>query len=403
MLFDKKLASFAASLRTEHNIPMEVRLWNGQSYQLGDGPKVTVHVPRPSALSYLVNPDLLKLGEAYVEGHIRIEGRLRDVFEVGQKLARGAAASRKLFDIKRMALHTKTRDKKAIEYHYDVSNEFYRMFLDANMVYSCAYFRSEEDGLDKAQEQKLDHILTKLMVKPGDRFLDIGCGWGAMIVRAAKNYGARATGVTLSEKQYEYCRELIERERLGDRCEVRLQDYRDIPGSGVYDKICSVGMFEHVGRKNLSVYFGKINDLLARDGLLMNHGITASDPDSQEVALGAGEFIDRYVFPDGELPHISLAMREIEAAGLEPVDAESLRRHYAKTCGIWAERLEASKQRAIELAGDRRYRIWSIYLVGCAHAFAHNWINIYQILCAKKGKDTVNPLPMTRDYMYLPR
>jgi len=400
MLFDKKLADFAAGLRTEHNVPLEVRLWNGQSYLLGDAPKVTVEVPKASALSYLVNPDLYKLGEAYVEGYLRIHGRLKDIFEVAEKFARGAATSRKLFDIKRMASHTRARDKKAIEYHYDVSNDFYRLFLDANMVYSCAYFRSGEDSLEQAQEQKLDHILNKLMVRPGDRFLDIGCGWGAMIVRAARQYGARALGVTLSERQYEYCRELIAREGLQDRCEVRLQDYRDVTGKESFDKICSVGMFEHVGRKNLPRYFAKVHELLAPDGLFMNHGITAANPDSHSVGLGAGEFIDRYVFPDGELPHVSLAMREIEAAGLEPVDAESLRRHYARTCGIWAERLESHMERAIELAGDRRYRIWSVYLVGCAYAFAHNWINIYQILCAKKGDNAMNPLPLTREYMY---
>jgi cyclopropane-fatty-acyl-phospholipid synthase len=400
MLYDKKLASFAAGLRTEHNIPLEVRLWNGQSYQLGEDPKVTVHVPKASALGYLVNPDLMRLGEAYVEGHLQIDGRLQDVFDVAERFAHGTGASRKFFDIKRVGTHTRSRDKKAIEYHYDVSNEFYKLFLDRNMVYSCAYFRSEQDTLDVAQEQKLDHILTKLMVKPGDRFLDIGCGWGAMILRAVKKYGARATGVTLSERQFEYCRELIAREGVQDRCEVRLQDYRDVPGSANYDKICSVGMFEHVGRKNLAVYFGKVHELLAPDGLFMNHGITASDPESNGVGLGASEFIDRYVFPDGELPHISLALHEIEAAGLEPVDAESLRRHYAKTCGAWAERLESIKQRGMELAGDRRYRIWAIYLIGCAYAFAHNWINIYQVLCTKKGPKSVNPLPLTRDYMY---
>jgi len=400
MLFDKKLASFAAGLRTEYNIPMEVRLWNGQTYRLGEEPRVTLHVPKAAALGYLVNPDLLKLGEAYVEGHIHVDGRLQDAFEAGTRLARGTATTRRFFDIKRIAGHSKVRDKKAIEYHYDVSNEFYQLFLDSNMVYSCAYFRDAGDSLDTAQEQKLDHILNKLMVKPGDRFLDIGCGWGAMIVRAAKKYGARAVGVTLSERQFEYGRELIAREGLQDRCEIRLQDYRDIPGTACYDKISSVGMFEHVGLKNLQLYFSRINELLAPGGLAMNHGLTSVDPESSSVGLGVGEFIDRYVFPDGELPHVSLALRQIEAAGLEPVDVESLRRHYARTCTLWGERLENAKERAIELAGERRYRIWAIYLIGCAHAFAHNWINIYQILCAKKSEGTDSPLPMTRDYMY---
>lgn len=402
MFLETKLEKMAAGLRAEYNIPLALELWNGQHYDLGESPRVKVRVPKPSALSYLVSPDLLKLGEAYVEGHIEVDGRLRDVFEIGERFASAAGTSSRLLGLglKRMVTHTKGRDKKAIEYHYDVSNEFYRLFLDQNMVYSCAYFKTPDDSLEQAQLNKLDHILNKLMVKPGERLLDIGCGWGALIVRAAKKYGARATGVTLSQNQYDHARELIAREGLEGQVEVRLEDYRDIPGEGVYDKIASVGMFEHVGLKNLTRYFTKIRTLLADDGLVLNHGITSVDPDSREVGLGVGEFIDRYVFPDGELPHISLVMREIEAAGLESTDVESLRRHYAKTCGIWADNLERDRARAIDLAGARRYRIWSIYLAGCAHAFNVNWINIYQVLAAKRTLPGLNPLPLTRDYMY---
>jgi cyclopropane-fatty-acyl-phospholipid synthase len=269
------------------------------------------------------------------------------------------------------------------------------------MVYSCAYFRDESDTLDRAQEQKLDHILDKLMLKPGERFLDVGCGWGALVLRAAKKYGARATGVTLSRNQFEHASKRIREEGLEDRCEVRLQDYRDIPGEGVYDKIASVGMFEHVGLKHLGAYFSKIHSLLAENGLVMNHGITASDPDSSWVGLGAGEFINRYVFPHGELPHVSLVLREMARAGLEVADVESLRRHYARTCLEWAKRLEANRERAIAAAGDKRYRIWQIYLAGCAHGFAHEWMNIYQLLARKEGAAS-NPLPLTRDYMYRP-
>lgn len=400
MFLEGRLEKMASELRAQHNIPLALELWNGRHYDLGEAPTVRVKVPKASALGYFVNPDLMKLGEAYVEGHIEVDGSLRDIFEVGERFARTAAAPSKLQGFKRFVTHTKTRDRKAISYHYDVSNEFYRLFLDENMVYSCAYFKTPDDPLALAQEQKLDHILTKLMLKPGERFLDIGCGWGALIIRAAKKFGARATGVTLSENQFELARERIRAEGLADRCEVRLQDYRDIPGERVFDKIASVGMFEHVGLKNLPAYFGKIYALLDDHGLVLNHGITSTDPESRSVGLGAGEFIDRYVFPEGELPHISLVLQEMEGAGLEASDVESLRRHYARTCEFWAASLEANRQRAIEFAGDRRYRIWSIYLAGCAHGFAQNWMNIYQVLAAKKSLPGMNPLPLTRDYMY---
>jgi cyclopropane-fatty-acyl-phospholipid synthase len=180
---------------------------------------------------------------------------------------------------------------------------------------------------------------------------------------------------------------------------VRLQDYRDVPEEGVYDKIASVGMFEHVGLRYLKAYFGKIRTLLAENGLVLNHGITATDPDSRWVGLGAGEFINRYVFPHGELPHLSLVLREMASAGFEVADVESLRRHYARTCLEWARRLEENRERAIASAGDKRYRIWQIYLAGCAHGFANEWMNIYQVL-ARKESATLNPLPLTRDYMY---
>lgn len=399
-LFDNRLERLAAELRNAKNIPMDIRLWNGKTYTLGDQPKVIVKVPRARSLSYLISPDLMKLGEAYVEGHIEVEGRVADIFTVGEQLARTAAGGRRVAGLKRMVTHTRSRDRKSIQYHYDVSNEFYSLFLDANMVYSCAYFGAESDSLARAQERKIDHILTKLQVKPGDRLLDVGCGWGALIIRAAKKFGAKATGITLSENQYALAKERIKAARIEDRCEVRLQDYRDVPGEGLYDKIASVGMFEHVGLKNLPAYFQKMRSLLANGGLALNHGITSADPESGVVGMGAGDFIDRYVFPDGELPHISLVAKEMSAAGFEVADVESLRRHYARTCAIWADSLERNKERAIEIAGDRRYRIWSLYLIGCAHAFANSWINIYQVLAAKDGDVGANSLPMTRDYMY---
>lgn len=401
MFLERRLERLVAKLRRSASIPLRLELWNGRAFDLASEPKVKIGVTSPSALRFLVSPNLMKLGYAYVEGYLRVEGPILEVFRVAESLAR-SAASRGSRGLHRVWRHTKRVDRDAIQYHYDVSNDFYSLWLDRDMVYSCAYFRSESDSLELAQEQKLDHILDKLMLRPGERFLDIGCGWGALILRAAKKYGARATGVTLSRNQFEFASRRIREEGLEGRCEVRVQDYRDIPGEGTYDKIASVGMFEHVGLRHLKAYFGKIRSLLADGGLVLNHGITSSDPDSRWVGLGAGEFINRYVFPHGELPHLSLVLHEMAGAGLEVADIESLRRHYARTCLEWAKRLEEGRERAIAAAGDKRYRIWQIYLAGCAHGFAHEWMNIYQALARKEGAAS-NPLPLTRDYMYARR
>src|SRR3989442_9332420 len=258
MFLEHRLERLIAKLRRTAAIPLRLELWNGRAYDLASEPKVKIGVTSPSALRFLVSPDLMKLGQAYVEGTLRVEGPIREVFRVAESLAR-AAASRGRSGLRRVWRHSRRRDREAIQYHYDVSNDFYSLWLDRNMVYSCAYFRSETDSLDAAQEQKLDHVLDKLMLGPGERFLDIGCGWGALILRAAKKYGARATGVTLSRNQYEFVSQRIREEGLGDRCEVRLEDYRDIPGERVFDKIASVGMFEHVGLRHLDRKSTRLN------------------------------------------------------------------------------------------------------------------------------------------------
>lgn len=371
----------------------------GHRLDLCANPTVTVTIGKPSALRYFISPDLNKLGEAFVEGHIRVEGSIHEVFRVASALARSFAATTSS-GFPHFAQHSRRRDQRAIEYHYDVSNDFYSLFLDRNMVYSCAYYRNEEDSLEVAQVQKLDHILNKLMLKPDERILDIGCGWGALIIRAAKKYRARATGITLSRNQFDYVRERIRAEGLRDRCAVELCDYRDIPDTSAFDKIASIGMFEHVGLKNLGSYFQKIRSLLKHDGLVLNHGITARDTKNSWVGAGAGEFIDRYVFPDGELPHLSLLLEQMSAEGLEVTDVESLRRHYARTCHEWADRLESARERAIAAAGDKRFRIWQIYLAGCAYGFANGWMNIYQVLAHKAENIDARPLPLTRDYIY---
>lgn len=396
MLLEYRFERMVGRLAGSERLPLRLRLWNGRQFEFSPQPTVTISIPRPSALRYFLAPDLNALGEAFVEGDIQVEGPIHDIFQVAENLARRLTGIRPRRNV--LGRHTRQRDRSAIEYHYDVSNAFYALFLDRNMVYSCGYYRSEADTLEQAQVQKLDHILRKLALHPGDRFLDIGCGWGALAIRAAQQYGAKATGVTLSGNQLEYAREQISMLGLQDRCRVELCDYRDLDGE--FDRIASVGMFEHVGLKNLPLYFGKIHALLASDGLALNHGITTTDTAAGWMPLGAGEFIDRYVFPDGELPHISQVLREMAEAGLEVADVESLRRHYALTCRTWADRLEANRGRAAAIAGGKRARIWQIYLAGCAYGFAMGWMNLYQVLAFRAEHPGAKSVPLTRDYMY---
>ncbi|MBL0291771.1 MAG: class I SAM-dependent methyltransferase [Betaproteobacteria bacterium] len=395
MLWQQHWEKFAARLR-RYDIPATVRLWNGAETALGAAPVVTITVRNPTALTSLLDPSLASLGRAYVEGDIDVDGRTADIVAVAARLAEhGPEAGTGLRRAVRMVRHTREIDADAIAYHYDVSNEFYAHWLGPQMVYSCAYFRSPEDSLETAQMQKIDHVLRKLQVRAGDRLLDIGCGWGALIARAAERFGAQALGITLSRNQYDHARERIAAAGLSGRCEVALRDYRDVGGK--YDRIASIGMFEHVGLQHLRDYFARINAMLADDGTFLNHGITSTDPDSAETPWGGGEFIERYVFPHGELPHLSLALKEMCVAGLEPVDVESLRRHYALTLQHWARRFEDAGPRLGAIAGEKRYRIWRVFLAGCADGFAHHRLSLHQILAVKAG---AGALPLTRDYMY---
>jgi len=401
MLLESRIQRMVEDLGRDTDLRLRVRLWNGRTFDLSPQPLVTITLPKASAARYFLSPDFNTLGEAVIEGHLEVEGPVSEIITVGETLARhGTSRPAPKFWRPRRSRSRKV-DEAAISYHYDVSNDFYGLWLDRNMVYSCAYFRTGSEDIHRAQEQKLDYICRKLRLRPGEKLLDIGCGWGALVRWAAKHYGVDATGITLSRNQYDFAAEQIRADGLEGRCRVLLQHYRDHPGDDVYDKIASVGMFEHVGLKNLPAYFGVIHRLLKPGGLVMNHGITAVDVDNAWVSMGIGEFIDRYVFPHGELPHLSLAVREMSAQGLEVADVECLREHYALTLRHWAQRLEQNSVAAKSLAGDRRYRIWLFYLAGCAHGFQHNWVTIYQILCGKPLESGKSPLPWTREYMYV--
>ena len=399
-MFDlARLGSFTREMRDHHALPLRVCLWNGQQYDFSAGqPSVTIRVPSVGALRYLLSPSLYNLGKAYVEGAIEVTGRARDMISIGNALAQSVLRpTGRLGRVTRHLRHTRARDRQAIAYHYDVSNEFYAAWLDPAMVYSCAYFENGDEDLASAQVKKIDHILDKLALRPGQTLLDIGCGWGALVIRAAEQYGARCVGITLSENQAELARERVARQGLQDRVEIRLEDYRDVSGS--FDRITSVGMFEHVGVQHLPDYFRRMAGLLADDGVVMNHGITSTDPGGGGAPYGGADFIAEYVFPHGELAHLSTVVHAMQEGGLEVRDVENLRRHYARTCALWTENFENHAAEIRPLTEPRRFRIWHVYLAGCAYAFQHDWISLYQVLCGKAGREPSGH-PWSRRYMY---
>ena len=403
---DAALSPWAERLRQRLNLPLLVRWSGGSGLRLGDfeQPRVVVDVRDAAGAAALLSPSLDHLGRAYVEGHIDVSGTAHDIMDMAHRLAVAGSAEGPPGWVQRIAhrvadavSHTRAQDSAAIQHHYDVSNAFYAEWLDPGMVYSCAYFEHGDETLAEAQQKKIDHILTKLRLQPGQTLLDIGCGWGALVLRAASQFGARCVGITLSQKQFELATERVRAAGLQDRVEIRLQDYRDVQGP--FDRVSSVGMFEHVGLKNLASYFRIIHDLLAPGGWALNHGITSTDPQNGATSYGGGDFIDRYVFPNGELAHIGTVLTTLQEGGLEAVDIENLRRHYARTLQCWSDAFEAKTERLKQLVDEKTWRIWRVYLVGCQWAFEHDEIALYQILCRRAGQ-APDGLPWSRRWVY---
>ena len=382
-------------------LPISMTLWNGSTIRPSPDPLLRLTVKSPQALMSLANPSLGRIAKAYVEGQLDLEGDIRETIRLGEDLVSGDSTTyNSRSKVWKWWRHTRPADRKNIQHHYDVGNDFYGLWLDRNRVYSCAYYRTSDDTLDAAQEQKLEHICRKLELKPGERFLDIGCGWGGLILWAARHYDVKALGITLSDEQHAYATEKIRELGLNGRCEVRLMDYRDVREDEPFDKIASVGMFEHVGKRNLKAYFRKISNLLKPGGMVMNHGITTNSLEDGELGSGIGDFVDEYVFPGGELVHVSRVLTEMSGQGLEPWDAECLRPHYSRTLWEWVSRLEAKQEEARRIVGEKMYRIWRIYMAGSAHAFERGWMSIYQVLAGKPLPNGSLAFPATRDYIY---
>lgn len=399
-----------------------VRFWDGSEWPAEVTPPLfTIVLKHPGALRRMFqDPSTdLALGEAYIYDDFDVLGDMEAAFPVadflmsrdwslGAKLrlgwqllhlpgprrtdgnGRGPARLRG-------RRHSIERDREAVTYHYNVGNDFYALWLDRNMVYSCAYFEREDEDLDTAQTRKLDYICRKLRLKPGERLLDIGCGWGSLVIHAAKHYGVEALGITLSEPQAEWANGRIREQGLEGRARVVVRDYRQVEEWEGFDKLVSVGMFEHVGESMLRVYFERAFRLLRPGGVFLNHGIAR---DYHNVPPDKPTFTDRYVFPDGELVPISTTLHHAEAVGFEVRDVESLREHYALTLRHWVRRLEAHYREAVDLVGETTYRVWRLFMSGSAYGFASGRLNVYQALLVKRDEKGRSHLPLTRRDWY---
>jgi cyclopropane-fatty-acyl-phospholipid synthase len=395
------LQKIIASRYGGRNLPVTLVLPDGGRVPLSSDAEIEILARTWRGLKALATPAMGALARAYVHNDIDFTGSARRAAAIAEGMVGEISHGRDSLTTRwRLWRHQRRSNRANIGYHYDVSDAFYRLWLDAQLVYSCAYFRSDNETLDAAQTDKLDHICRKLRLEPGDRFLDIGCGWGALLFHAAQKYGVQATGITLSQNQHKHVAAEIAARGLSNQVAVELRDYVDLPEDALYDKIASVGMFEHVGVSRFPRYFGKIRRILKPGGLVLNHGITHNPLHAESLGSGIGDFVDEYVFPGGELAHVATVIEGMAAQGLEVIDAEALREHYAKTLWRWCDRLEANADAARAEVGEEKYRVWRIYLAGSAHAFDRGWLSLWQLLAGKPLPDGRLPHPLTRDYMY---
>jgi cyclopropane-fatty-acyl-phospholipid synthase len=393
-----------------------VKFWDGTLVPANEREAFVLCLNAPYTLRAMLSPPVdLNSSRTFVEGAVDVEGNLEAAIDLFRRVARGTNRWSKAFLALGLArlprppkpsdagaaqlegpVHSRKRDAAAIGFHYNQPLAFYQTFLDPDLVYSCAYFDDGVATLEDAQDAKLDYVLRKLRLSASESLLDIGCGWGSLVIRAAQR-GARALGITLSRLQYEEAQRRIAAAGLGDRARVELRDYRDL-GDAAFDKIASIGMVEHVGRERLDEYFGAAFRALRPGGLFLNHGI--AEEDAPRTGQRPAGFLAAYVFPDGDLLPVSMMLGYAERAGFEVRDVESLREHYARTLRAWVGNLESHAAAAIAVADKRTYRIWRLYMAGSAQGFASRRVGIFQSLLARPHPDGRVELPATRRDLY---
>lgn len=415
----------------------DIRLWDGTIQRGGATPSAdfSLFIRRRGALRrMLLPPSELSIVESFISGDVEVEGNLESAVELSDSICKNVQSaegiarliprvlalpgddeappldeSRYSRSLRLLTPRGRKSTESEIRFHYDVGNDFYALWLDPRMLYTCAYYRKETDDLETAQVNKLDHICRKLRLKPGERLLDIGCGWGALVMHAVENYGVKATGITLSAAQAEWAQNKIAERGVGDRCSVEVMDFRDLPANARFDKMTSVGVTEHIPEDQQTAYFARAFQALEPGGLFLNHCQVSTNAARRTNSVGErfsrwlwkrDQFTDKYVFPDGRLVPLASLLRSAERAGFETRDVESLREHYAMTVREWVRGLERRKAEAIKLVGERTYRVRRLYMAACALGFHTAALNIVQTLLSKPADGGRAGIPLTREDIY---
>jgi len=417
--------------------PYDIRLWDGTTQRGGASKRsdFSLVIARRGALRrMLLPPSELSIVESVISGDIEVEGNLESAMGLGDAVGRNVQSagglarliprvlalprddeappldeSRYSRSLRLLTPRARKSAESEIRFHYDVGNDFYALWLDPRMLYSCAYYRKETEDLATAQINKLDHICRKLRLQPGETMLDIGCGWGGLVMHAVEKYGVRARGITLSAAQAEWAQKQIAEKGIGDRCSVEVMDFRDLPANARFDKMTSVGVTEHIPEDEQTAHFALAFQALEPAGLFLNHCEVSTRAARRTNSVGErfgrwlwkrDQFLDKYVFPDGRLVSLASLLRSAERAGFETRDVESLREHYAMTLRAWVRGLERRKAEAIKLVGERTYRVWRLYMSAGAFGFHTAALNIVQTLLSKPADGGRAGIPLTREDIY---